>query len=1249
MKRKRTSQSAFFNLRALLGFLLCVVGLALGFVALGGWAARSEQTLAQNTARSGGGSAPISKIRAENAPVSLTQAQKAAAVAAASFAPSELRGVRPVKTTVPLRDTPPINPSKVASHSHPEPVKPADLTQSGGPDRNVQSFQGPVLSAPAAVGVAWDGVGVGLAGFAPASNPPDVNGRVGGNQYVQWNNTSFAVFNKNTGALLYGPAAGNTLFQPLGGVCATHNDGDPVVSYDIMAGRWILSQFVVNAGTGTASHQCVAVSQTGDATGAYYLYDFVTDGTNFIDYPHLAVWPDGYYMTTHVFNAAGTSVLAARVYVFERAAMLTGATARMQSVNQTADPGIATGGLAADVESLTPPPAGAQEYIIAPNGSTTNRTDLYRLAVTWGVTPTITLSAETVNTTIGLGTPTCVSNTTGRDCVPQIGAGGGANVPTDDLDSISRHYMHRLAYHNNGGTESLLVTGPTTGATTTPRHGALKWIEWRGAAGNAVPTLFQGATYDPTPTTSDYRWIPSIAMDNVGNIALGYSKSSNTTRPGIWITGRLVGDTINVMGTEALVQAGGGVQTAGAGNRWGDYTSMTLDPIDQCTFYYTNEYLKADGTFNWSTRISKYAFPTCTSIAATAYGTVTGTITSSETGAPISGVAVTLTTAAVVGNGYAGASDANGVYTIQAPVGNYTATPTDPTRNCASSTPASAAVAVTASGTLTQDFTMTGTSKLEANGAAVIDDSTGNSNGVVNKAECVKVNLPIKNNGCAKETAITATVTTSTAGVTVFDANATYPDMFIDGTASNSVPFRISTSNAFVCGTPVALSLNLTYASGSKSVAFSVPTCSGGANQSFGPYALTTSDSQQTDRLGRDGVPSTCANKFTAAGGFAGTKYYKTFTFTNTSGAARCYTVNITAALGGAGDIESAVYDQAYTAPAANFLTTNYLGDTGITGLGTTVGSTSYSITVPALHNFVVVVNTTGTTTSSTFSGTVSGFTDQTAGPGTCTYATSTSVSSNNNPSTSPDSVTFTATVTAPSGTPTGTATFKDAGSAIGSGNLVAGVATFSTSSLSVGSHSITADYSGDTTNSSSSSSTLTQIVNAPVPPVLTAAASRMMQGAGTYSISLPLSGTSGEEVRDGSGNFTIVLTFDRPVNGGTASVTGGGDVSNTAFNGSDMVVSLSGVTDQQVVTLTASNVTGTNGATLNSASVDIGFLVGDTNSDRTVNVGDTIQVRNHSGQSLDSTNFQYDLNADGQIDVGDTTVVRLKAGDSIP
>jgi hypothetical protein len=439
-----------------------------------------------------------------------------------------------------------------------------------------------------------------------------------------------------------------------------------------------------------------------------------------------------------------------------------------------------------------------------------------------------------------------------------------------------------------------------------------------------------------------------------------------------------VGDPAGTMGVETEMQAGLGVQVAPAGNRWGDYSAMTLDPIDQCTFYYTNEYLKTNGAFNWSTRITSYKFPTCQS-AANLYGTVTGTITSVETGAPISGVRVALS------NGYAGASDENGVYTIIVPAGSNIAVAADPNRNCTSASPASANVTVSGGGMVTQNFVMTGTSKLEANGFTINDD-LGNNNGIVNRAECVKLSLGIKNNGCARATAISATLTTTTPGVTISQGNSTYADRAIDESGTNLTPFRISVASSFVCGTQIALSLNLTYAGGGKSIPFTVPTCAGGPDQTIPTSQLMTSDSTQTDRIGRDGRPSTCAGKASPGGGFTGTHYYKTYTFTNTSGAARCYTVTINAGLNGPGDIESVAYDQTYDPTS---ISTNYLGDSGISGLGTTVNQATYSFTVPAGHNFVVVVNTTGSATSgsiasSQFSGTVSGFINNNAGPGDC-------------------------------------------------------------------------------------------------------------------------------------------------------------------------------------------------------------------------------------------------------------------------
>ena len=988
MKMKNVQCSAFFTLRLLIASLLFLAAGILTLSALesaqpenktqtGGsslWLTRLASTLGIQSQHFFGGAIKLDKYPAERPPSS-----KRPRAIPYSGPPRDLRPVRAVRTGK-LRYLRPIDPDTVAKNYHAEPIRPKPPTQRGGPDGPVQSVVGPLTSAPAPTGLSFDGVGVGLGGFNPGSNPPDVNGRVGATQYVQWNNTSFAVFNKTTGALEYGPAAGNTLFQALGGVCASHNDGDPVVSYDILAGRWVLSQFVVAAGNANYSHQCIAVSTTQDATGEYYLYDFLTDATNFVDYPHTGVWPDGYYMSAHVFSAGPEGVpvavpgafITGRIYVFERDKMVDGLPARMQSQ----DLGRTFGFLPADLDSLTPPAAGEAEFLIGPGGVVTNQTVFFRVATVWGVSPALVVTPGTPILN-GIGNAPCASGATdeGRDCVPQPPPAVG----TDYLDHLGGHYMYRLAYRNQGTQllpdESLVMSGTTPGVPST--HGAVKWWEFRNptpGSSTTTPTIFQSGTYDPD---ASYRWMPSIAMDKARNIALGYSKSSTTIKPGIYLTGRLSTDPAGTMGAETEIQAGGGVQL-GAGNRWGDYSSMTLDPIDQCTFYYTNEYLKTDGGFNWSTRVAAFRFPSCVS-AAGLWGTVTGIITSAETGAPISGVRVALS------NDYAGASDENGVYTILVPAGTYTAVAADAARNCASASPPSASVSPPGGGSVAQNFTMTGTSKLEANGFT-IDDSLGNNNSVVNRGECIKVNLGIKNNGCAMETAISGQLTTTTPGVTVDQANSSYSNKAIDESGTNLTPFRISVSNSFGCGTEIALSLNLTFASGTKSIPFTIPTCAGGPDQSFGPYTLMTSDSTQADRIGRDARPSTCAGKVSPGGGFAGTHYYKTFTFTNTSAAARCYTVTINAGLNGPGDIESVAYDQVYD---PTMLSTNYLGDSGISGLGTTVDHASYSFTVPAGHNFVVVVNTTGGepasgAVSSTFNGTVSGFINNNAGPGDC-------------------------------------------------------------------------------------------------------------------------------------------------------------------------------------------------------------------------------------------------------------------------
>src|SRR5262249_29219600 len=273
---------------------------------------------------------------------------------------------------------------------------------------------------------------------------------------------------------------------------------------------------------------------------------------------------------------------------------------------------------------------------------------------------------------------------------------------------------------------------------------------------------------------------------------------------------------------------------------------------------------------------------------------------------------------------------------------------------------------------------MVGTSNLEE------DSTTIGGSGVIHKNDCKNLNVTLKNNGCANATGVSSTLTTTTPGVTVIQGNSNYPNMVIDATGTNSTPFQIQTSNSFDCGTNIDFDLTLSFPNGGKTVSFSVPTCTGGPDQTFGPDVLDANDPTQADRLGRDGQPSSCSGKGCPGGGFPGTKRFQTYNFTNNSASAACFTVTINATIPGptGADIESAAYVGTYD---PTNLCLNYLGDTGIVGLGTTVPNVSYSFVVPPQSPFVIVVNTTGTvTTTSSFSGTVSGFIDDSTGTGPC-------------------------------------------------------------------------------------------------------------------------------------------------------------------------------------------------------------------------------------------------------------------------
>ncbi|MBI3748933.1 MAG: hypothetical protein HY262_08840 [Chloroflexi bacterium] len=437
-------------------------------------------------------------------------------------------------------------------------------------------------SAPSqpTAGIGFAGVGNGDYGFAPNAAPPDTNGAVGATQYVQWVNESFAVFNKSTGAIVAGfPKAGNSIWSGFGGGCQANNDGDPIVQYDKLANRWILTQFSV---TTTPYLECVAVSTTSDATGTYNRYAF-SYGTQFNDYPKLGVWPDGYYVSYNIFN--GNTFAGSKVCALDRSAMLAGQAATQQCFQLSTSYG---GLLPSDLDGTTPPPAGSPNYFMNFGANSLN---LWKFHVDFANSANTTFTGPT-NIPVAAFSAACGG---GGTCIPQAGT-------KQRLDSLADRLMYRLAYRNFGDHEALVVNHSVAAGSSV----GVRWYEVRSP--NATPTVFQQGTYAPDAT---YRWMGSIAMDKAGDIALGYSGSSSTLHPFIAYAGRTAGDALGTLSAETIVKQGGGSQSGSGLSRWGDYSAMSVDPVDDCTFWYTNEYEKTTGAFNWSTWIASFKFPGC--------------------------------------------------------------------------------------------------------------------------------------------------------------------------------------------------------------------------------------------------------------------------------------------------------------------------------------------------------------------------------------------------------------------------------------------------------------------------------------------------------------------------------------------------------------------------------------------------------------------------------------------------------------
>ena len=469
--------------------------------------------------------------------------------------------------------------------------------------------------------------------------PPDTNGDIGPNHYVQWVNLSLQIWSidrsARTATSVYGPVNGNTIWSGFGGPCQTTNNGDPIVLYDQAADRWMISQFALPNYPNGPFYQCVAVSQSPDPTAGWFRYQFTVSQNKMNDYPHLGVWPDGYYMSFNQFNAGSLRWGGQGVAVFERAQMLKGLAARMVYFDLNSVDANLGGMLPADLDGATAPPADAPNVFVEFDddawGYSPDQLQYWNFHVDW------TTPANSSFTKGGsMETSPFDANLCGyaRNCVPQPGTAA-------KLDAISDRLMYRLQYRNFGSYEAL-VTNHTVDADGTDRAG-VRWYELRRSGGNAW-SIYQQGTFSPDSTD---RWMGSAAMNGAGQIALGYSISSGSIYPSIRYTGRLASDPLGTMSQgENTIVDGSGSQTHTA-YRWGDYSSMSVDPTDDCAFWYTTEYIQTTGSAPWQTRIASFRFQGCS-------GTVdlppTVSITDPAQGEAVSGE-VTVTADATDDNG----------------------------------------------------------------------------------------------------------------------------------------------------------------------------------------------------------------------------------------------------------------------------------------------------------------------------------------------------------------------------------------------------------------------------------------------------------------------------------------------------------------------------------------------------------------------------------------------------------------------
>jgi hypothetical protein len=575
MQKNSASRDGFFSWRILSGVSLVVMGGGLAFVALNANIASSVHAQPAHS--------PLRVVQAVHADIS---------------APVRNYPAWPLHQNE--REHEAAENPHISTGLHrdaPDPVVQSQMLQ------RLSSIPSPLLNFP---GIPYPGVGCNCA-------PPDTNGEVGATQYVQIVNEGYQVWNKTTGTSVFGPASIESIWTGFGGVCENSGAGDPVVLYDQLANRWVISQFALD-NSGNATDECIAVSTSSDATGSYARYDFHL-GPDFFDYPKLSVWPDAYYMSDIIFDEINSAYKGPQGFAFDRAKMLAGDPTATVILGPLLGPSMPPM-LPADLDGSTLPPAGAPNSFVLFPDTGTYRIYHFHVDFATPANSTFTLFGTSPSAPF---TELC---STTRNCIPQLGT-------STKLDGIGDRLMFRLAYRNFGDHESVVGNFSVNGG----HAGAIRWFELRGVTAGPI-TTFQESTYRPDTTS---RWMGSIAMDGRGNIALGFSASDKTIFPQIRYTGRLATDPLNMMTLgEAHLWDGTGSQRD-TNNRWGDYSAMTVDPVDDQTFWYTQEYYDSTSSFNWRTRIGSFKLATGANLVSAASRLTHGAAGSFDLSMPLSG------------------------------------------------------------------------------------------------------------------------------------------------------------------------------------------------------------------------------------------------------------------------------------------------------------------------------------------------------------------------------------------------------------------------------------------------------------------------------------------------------------------------------------------------------------------------------------------------------------------------------------